>query len=82
MTMSQAISILLEQARAHRMQAERAIRLAGAITTRDVARRLLDYAQALERLAVEAEERACALIEATAKTRAKSAGPARDAIGA
>jgi hypothetical protein len=80
--MSQAVSILLEQARAHHAQAERAKRLAGAITTRDVARRLLDYAQARERLAVEAEERAFALIEATAKTRAKSAGPARDAIGA
>jgi hypothetical protein len=69
--MSEAVAILLEQARAHRAQAERAKRLAGDITTRDVAQSLLDYAQALERLAVEAEERAFALIEATAKTRAK-----------
>jgi CBS domain-containing protein len=72
--MSEAVSILLEQARAHRAQAERAKRLAGDITTRDVARSLSDYAEALERLAVAAEERAFALIEATAKTPTGSTG--------
>ncbi|HUC68151.1 MAG TPA: hypothetical protein VMA53_22240 [Stellaceae bacterium] len=63
---------MLEQARAHRAEAARAIRLAGDITVRDVVQSLLDYAQVLDRLAVEAEERAFALIEATVKTRTKS----------
>jgi dihydroneopterin aldolase len=72
--MSEAVSILLEAARAHRAQAERARRLARDITRRDVARRLLDYAEALERLAAEAEERAVALIEAAARARAESTG--------
>ena len=72
--MSEAVSILLGEARAHRARAQRARRLAGDITTRDAARRLSDYAEALERLAAEAEERAFALIEAEAKTRAESTG--------
>jgi hypothetical protein len=71
--MSQAVVVLLEQARANRRQAERAKRLAGNITTRDAVRSLLDYAQELERLAVEAEERAFALIKAMARTQAPSA---------
>jgi hypothetical protein len=73
-TVSQAVSILLDEARAHRAQAKRAKRLAGDITAPDVVRSLLDYAQALDRLAVETEERAFALIEATAKLRAKNTG--------
>jgi hypothetical protein len=65
---------LLEQARVHRAQAERAKRLAGDITAPDVVRSLLDYAQARDRLAVETEERAFALIEAMGKMRAKNTG--------
>jgi hypothetical protein len=72
--MSEGVIPLLGQARANRERAKRAERLAGGITTSDVACRLLDYAQALERLAVEAEERAFALIEAPAKTQARVDG--------
>jgi hypothetical protein len=68
--MSEGVIPLLEQARASRERARRAERLAGGTTTPNVAQRLLDYAWALERLAVEAEERAFALIETPAKTQA------------
>jgi hypothetical protein len=61
---------LIEQARANREKADRAKRLASGIAAQDVVRHLLTYAQTLERLAVDAEDRAIALIEA----RAKSAG--------
>jgi hypothetical protein len=68
--MCEGIIVLLEQARASRERARRAERLAGDIPTRDVARALLAYAEQLERLAVEAEERAFALVETLAKTQA------------
>jgi hypothetical protein len=67
--MSQGVIPLLEQARAIRERAKRAERLAGNITTRDVTGTLLAYAEELEQLAVEAEERAFALIETPAKTQ-------------
>lgn len=68
--MSEGVILLLGQARANRERAKRAERLAGDITTPDVAGTLLAYAKELERLAVEAEERAFALIETPAKTQA------------
>jgi hypothetical protein len=53
-----------------RLESKRAKRLAGDITTPDVPRPLLDYAEQLERLAVEAEERAFALIGTLDTTQA------------
>jgi hypothetical protein len=67
--MPEPVVALLDQARASRERAKRAKRLAGHIATPDVILTLLDYAQALERLAIEAEERANALTETPPRNR-------------
>ncbi|HUC68143.1 MAG TPA: hypothetical protein VMA53_22200 [Stellaceae bacterium] len=74
--MSDAVATLLAEARAKRERAKRAKRLAGEISTPDVVRALLDYADRLEGLAVAAEERALTAIceDAGAQSRHKSSG--------
>jgi hypothetical protein len=71
--MAEAWVVMLQEVRANRERAERARRLADRITTKNVAQRLLEYAMDLERLALEMEDRACALAETISATRALTA---------
>lgn len=66
--MSEAVLVLLEQAKHSRAGAERARRLAGTITTRDAIDELERYAAELERTASQLEERAGRLGETPTRT--------------
>jgi hypothetical protein len=71
--MSNTVSLLLERVRASYDAAGRARRLARTLTTPEAVESLAQYASELDRTAHELEERACALAETIAKTRALNA---------
>jgi predicted nucleic acid-binding Zn-ribbon protein len=71
--MSQAVLLMLDDARAIRERAERVRQLANQVTTQNAVENLLHYAAELEQAALEGERRACELAETISKTRTLSA---------
>jgi ABC-type transporter Mla subunit MlaD len=71
--MSQTVALMLERVRASYDSAGRVWRLARSMTTPEAVETLAQYAGKLDRTARELEERASALAQTVAKTRALGA---------